>query len=391
MTAETTWLQRSTAPGVLFATDFSRDEDVLPHRYANAKNEAQFGMVHRAVDEGVPCLQIDIRANNPGGTTQGQAWRRRFSDAWANDGDGIGTQPFWIQFGFKIPASRLVPWSTVIGGDGRKVEYNSWKFAIIANLSVSNPWGMADQSSNAISHVLTNKSHRGHQFPITYAHNNRLTNGEPFEVPIDNGQDIDLSHGWVAPNGGLCRYSDSSNCPIWPVEKWIWFQYRQHTRTYGGTAGNELDLWWAIDGDTKWTPLVTRRDYLVGNQPVPWANGFNAIWLTGFETDRQTVAGVDSWMRYRHLIIATHEIPFPGEQRMASIKIYLAPGDPDPEIIHGDPADQSALVAALRAEITALRAAIAQMQDAATADGAADDANKAGAGVLAVPIPPTTP
>jgi hypothetical protein len=144
--------------GCLAGDGFFLGRGRLTYRYANAGSAAQFNelikRVNRHVDNGVPCLRIAIVAPTTTGDTQGQAWRRRFrpTSAWPNDSDGIGTQPFWVQFGLKIPPSRLVPFQP---------NHGTWKFAIIANLSVSNPLGMGGQSSNLYSHVLTNRLGRG--------------------------------------------------------------------------------------------------------------------------------------------------------------------------------------------------------------------------------------
>lgn len=312
------WLARSTAPGVTLATDFSTDEDVLPHRFANAGSIAQFNelikRVNRHDDNGIPCLKIDVIAPLSGGDTQGQAWRRRFTPLaeWPNDGDGFLTTPFWVQFGFKIPASRLIPFAP---GKG------TWKFAIVANQSVSNPMGMGGQSSNGLSHVLTNNVRMDVNWPIVYVHNDAYPNGTPLNRNLPGGisaSDLDLSPGWdrgaeyTNIHERYCSYRfPALGCPQWPLDTWVWFQMRIHTRTFGGTEGNELDVWLAIDGAKQWTLLQSHRNYAVGRLSATWQNGFNAVWLTPFETNRTTAGGVDTYQLYRHLIVSTQEPALP--------------------------------------------------------------------------------
>lgn len=311
-----TWASRSTAPGVVLATDFGTDDEVTPHRFANGSTQAmlqeRMARVTRHDDNGIPCLKI-TSIEGLGGDQQGQSWRRRFKGLrdWPKDTDGFGTDPFWIQFGVKIPASRLIPF---------RVGAGSWKFAIIANMSVTNPWGAPSQSSNLLSHVLTNNPLRGVNFPIVYVHNNSFPNGTPITTNLSGGifgSDLDMSPGW---DRGLeftdiheryCSFRfPEKGCPLWPVEEWVWFQLRIHTRTFGGKEGNELDLWWARDGAQKWTVLQSHRNYLAG-QSSQWPNGFNAIWLTPYETNRTTAGGVDSYILYRHLIVSTQEPALP--------------------------------------------------------------------------------
>ena len=335
---DSSWARRSTAPGVLLATDFSTDAEVLPYRYANAPNATVFNERIKRVtphaDNGVPCLRIAVVAPTVTGDTQGQAWRRRFrpTSIWPKDGDGIGTQPLWIQFGLKIPPSRLVPFQPNAG---------SWKFAIIANISVSNPLGMGGQSSNLLSHVLTNRVGKGRNFPIVYRHTDLVSNGEPFEgaIPgVSMNNDLDLSPGWdrgarfTDYRDRYCAYSDTRGCPVWPTDVWVWFMLRMHVRTYGGTAGNELDFWWALPGDTKWRVLQSHRNYSVGSNSAPWTGGFNAIHLTPFETDRVGPGGVDTWLQYRHLIVSTEEPAFPAlsEPANALPSGTIGPSSPAP-------------------------------------------------------------
>jgi hypothetical protein len=314
-TSSNNWLSRSTAPGVTLATDFSSDKEVLPHRYANGSPAKVAEFVKRVtphVDNGIPCLKI-TSIEGAGGDQQGQSWRRRFKPLsdWPKDEDGFGTAPFWIQFGVKIPASRLIPFRPGAG---------SWKFAIVANMSVSNPWGAPSQSSNLISHVLTNSPLKGTNFPIIYVHNNSRPNGTPLtglRPGMISGSDIDMSPGWdrgaefTNIHERYCSYRfPALGCPQWPIDTWVWFQLRIHIRTFGGKAGNEVDLWWAKDGEKTWTVLQSHRDYLAGLS-TQWPNGFNAIWLTPYETNRTIAGGVDSYILYRHLIVSTQPPPLP--------------------------------------------------------------------------------
>jgi hypothetical protein len=275
--------------------------------------QERMARVTRHDDNGIPCLRI-ASIEGAGGDQQGQSWRRRFKGLrdWPKDEDGFGTNPFWVQFGVKIPASRLIPFAP---GKG------SWKFAIIANMSVSNPWGEANQSSNLLSHVLTNNPGRnGTNWPIVYVHNNTYSNGQPLTANLPGGifgSDIDMSPGWdkgpeyTDIHERYCSYRfPEKGCPLWPVNEWVWFQYRVHIRSFGARQGNELDFMWARDGDKQWKVLQSHRDYLAG-LTMQWPGGFNAIWLTPYETNRNAPGGVDSHILYRHLIVSEQEIPLP--------------------------------------------------------------------------------
>jgi hypothetical protein len=69
--------------------------------------------------------------------------------------------------------------------------------------------------------------------------------------------------------------------------------YRGRVRSYGGTTGNELDLMWALPGDTDGTILGVCAGFPGEGR---WPNWHNTIWRTVFETDRTSAPGVESYV-----------------------------------------------------------------------------------------------
>jgi hypothetical protein len=297
-----TFAQERVRPGVTLATQFATDAEVAPFKFAGSMDPAGLARVTRTAGGLRIATPKDAASTSP-------AWFQRLNPAWTKDTDGFGTTEFWVQLGLRIPASRLIPWKAGLG---------DWKFAIIANKSLTNPLGAPNQSSNLISHVLTNKNFGSRNWPTAYAHNNNYPNGQPFETGLpapapyyEKNLLPGFDRGASIPDyrDRYCCYPDARGCPIWAADKLVRFMARIHVRTYGGTAGNEFDLLMAVEGDTKWTTLISARNYLAGSLTPQWPNGFNGIWLTTFETNRAGSGVVDTYVEYRDLIVSTAEIP----------------------------------------------------------------------------------
>jgi hypothetical protein len=374
--ADQDWHARSTAAGVLMATDFSGPNDFVQpaggsppgthFMFANGFNPTLLARVTKCTTDGITsgcCLQIDW----PSGSNDGSpAYVVQINPATTNVTQGIGTAPIWVQFRYKVPASRLA--RSVDGGGGFKL----W---IVGGYDPGSNWQSDSLSDIDCEHVIQNTFYRG--FVQLYTHDigsnggwngGYVTYEQPFvsvyspsdfrlENAVYNSAGVDQAHQ-------LCLYSQGHGAvpPDSPnpggfnfvPDTWITLMARIEYVTYGWlanksyvpgdqvelnfnvyqcitansdasfTAGNwnllgasstaglrksRQDLWAANAGDTQWTHISSQRDI-----PVPvdtlYINGPMGVWLTTYDTSAGSYTA-NTYVRYDQLIISTLPIALP--------------------------------------------------------------------------------
>jgi hypothetical protein len=310
-TLQQDWIARSTASGVTAAYDFNGVNDFLRadvdngHVYANSMNPTVLGYIVKDTTDGLAsgcCLRIDTPASVGANSA---TWQCSMNSAWTNKTQGFGSTAFWVQFRFKIPASRLV--LTNCGGNQR-----GWKWLNVAHYSQIDPASQSASNRND-EHVLQDTNQHG--FPQAY-HRDVDGNFPPFnesyggsnlklQNSIDNGSGLSDNNRYCLWNSG----SPSAGCWDWVTDEWLTCMIRIKIGTYNGSAGNEFDHWIARRGATAWTHLHSFRNYSVGS-PDEFTGGLNGLHLSTYETNRinSTVA---THHKYAELIVSTAEIALP--------------------------------------------------------------------------------
>ena len=370
------WNARSTAAGVLIATDFSGPNDFVQpaggsppgthFMFANGFNPTLLARVTKCVTDGITnncCLQI----NWPSGSSDGSpAYVVQLNPASTVLTQGMGTTPFWIQFRYKVPASRLA--RSVDGGGGFKL----W---IVGGYDPGSNWQSDSLSDINCEHVIQNTFYRG--FVQCYTHDigsNGQWNGgyityeQPFssvysptdfrlENAVYNPAGVDQAHQLALYSQGHGAVPPGTANPgafNFVADTWITLMARIEYVTYGWlsgksyvpgdqvelssnvyscvtansdatfTAGNwnllgaastaglrksRQDVWAANAGDTQWTHISSQRDI-----PVPvdtsYINGPLGVWLTTYDTSAGSYTA-DTYVRYDQLIVSTLPIALP--------------------------------------------------------------------------------
>lgn len=310
------WIARSTATGVTFASDFSGPNDFVlastngGHVFATGMNAPDLALVVKDLTDGITngcCLRFD----KPAATTKGATdWMFPLNSAWTDNTQsfGVGSE-FWIQFRFKIPASRLV--LADCGGNQR-----GWKWFNLAAYSPTNT--VAQSPSNIPCEIVLQDSDQSgmpqayHQDGVSFPTFSGTSpdDGEPLLQPA-----IDRGASFFGPNR-YCEYpagGGGTACFFWPVEEWMTFDMRVKVGTFGGSTGNEFDLWVARRGDTSRLQLIAARGFTLG---IPDSGsgfgftGYNGGHLLNYETNRLSDS-VDTQVKYDQVIVSTQAIALP--------------------------------------------------------------------------------
>jgi hypothetical protein len=312
------WIARSTAAGVENYSDFSGGSDFVlastngGHVFAGGMNPVTLTYVVKDETDGLTngcCLRIDTPSSV---SVNSAAWMMPLSSSFTANSDHFGAGvPFWIQFRFKIPSSRLVLSNT--GGN----QYG-WKFMNIAQYS---PTDTDSQSfSNTFAeHVLQDTDQLG----IPQAYHRSVSGSFPpfdeFEASVSatlKQNVIDLG-GAAGPNRFCYRdpstgFAATPACVFFPTDEWVTFQVRIKPTTYGGSTGNEFDLWMARRGASSWTHLITESGYEIGD-PDSNGGGFagiNGLHLLTYESQRLN-STVDTHQKWDQIIVSLSEIAIP--------------------------------------------------------------------------------
>jgi hypothetical protein len=310
-TLQQDWIARSTASGVTAAYDFNGVNDFLRadvdngHVYAGSMNPTVLGYIVKDTTDGLAsgcCLRIDTPASVGANSA---TWMCSLNNSWTTKTQGFGSTAFWIQFRFKIPSSRLT--LTNCGGNQR-----GWKWANIAHYSQIDPAAQSASNRND-EHVLQDTNQYG--FPQAYHRDvngnfpafNESYGGSNFKLQnsIDNGTGLSDNNRYCLWNNG----SPSAGCWDWVTDEWLTCMIRIKVGTYGGSAGNEFDMWVARRLATSWTHTHSFSNYSVG-LPDEFTGGLNGLHLLTYETNRLN-STVATHHKYAELIVSTQEIALP--------------------------------------------------------------------------------
>lgn len=318
--AEADWLARSTAAGVLYATDF-RDLNDFVTASSSSGGRGKWGAdgglgqaAHEAcvvqdTSDGITggaCLRIDNPLDNRGSQA---AWICSMNPAWTTKTQGMGTTAFWVQWRHKIPSSRLVQQPGVgIGGlsDGPKM----------INFAAYDPQDPRNgsRSNTTFEHVIQHVNWR--TYPQAYR---RTSSGsyvgfgeEPYSPTSTFKMQNAIDRGAQFTHADrFCLLNDPHSCFLYVADVWTTYMARIRVATYDGTAGNEFDLWAAPQGASSWTHLYTQQNHNVGAFSDGFTGGFNGCWLLLYETNRTNPGSVVTHQLWDQLIVSTQEIALP--------------------------------------------------------------------------------
>lgn len=305
--AQADWLARSTQQDVRYATDFSGPNDFV-------RTTTDGGHVHNDPNNWVVkdttdgltngcCLRIDSPASNSTGT---HSWTAPLSSAWTLNSQhhGLGV-PFWIQFRFKIPSSRLVP-SNVSGQRG-------WKLLNVAQYANQDTDSFSFSNSQA-EHVLQDTD----EFGLLQAYHNPGFEGFYGTAGGQLSLQNSIDRGVLFTGGSRYCWWNSGDptlaCEFWTPGEWVTIMLRIKPSSYSGVANasNEFTVWYARKDATSWTQIMHHTNYAIGspNSEGGGFQGINGLHFSNFETNR--VSGqVDTHHKYDQLIVSLSPIALP--------------------------------------------------------------------------------
>jgi hypothetical protein len=213
----------------------------------------------------------------------------------------MNSAEFFVQYRVKFPASWLVK-AAGSSGEGKKVSIISSSF----------------HSNTSFEHVIQDLSCRNivqayrQTDSIADAYNSNNYQYEPFSEGY-GAYDFKLQPSVGASTGRYCLYSTGGsgypNCYRFTPDVWMCIYQRIRVATYGGTSGNEYDLFAWKPGEPGYTQLVGHRNYAIGGRGQ-YANGFNGLWLLPYTSGR-TSSTVDSYVLYDQVVVSSKPIPCP--------------------------------------------------------------------------------
>ena len=327
------WLARSTATAtnrVTFASDFSGAADFTlasvnggtGRVFALGMNPTELAQVTKDTTDGLTngcCLKILKPASEGTGSCE---WMFPLNSTWTanNQSFGLGV-PFWIQFRFKIPPSRLV--KSILNPSG-SLQY-AWKWMNIAQYSPTNTSSKSFANSYA-QIVLQDTDQLGvpqayHRDPAGSfpAFLGGGTESSPAGIFKTVQNSIDRGAGVANHANRYCEVpgpnfdTASPGCEFWPTDEWMTFLLRILPASYTGAAGNQFDMWYARAGATTWTHLIHEVDFQLGDPNSNGPDGFTGLngghFLT-YESQRSS-STVDTYHKYDQVIVSLDEIPIP--------------------------------------------------------------------------------
>jgi hypothetical protein len=316
--AEASWIARSTAPGVTYATDFrslTSDFHQTNHVFgANSGPGIAYWKSLVTQELSDSRLPYALRINSPGGTgANGASWIASLNSAWTSKTQGFDTTEFYLSWLFKIPSNRLTVRSS-----------NGWKFMDISAYDPSNPQASISHTNFEI--VFENSN--WHQIPICYREvlgspenggsggqvTFDLNDGTDIRVQtIDRGSSFPTQQRYCYYNGG--NYggdytAPDDGCFYFRPNEWMAFKARVKIATYGGSAGNEFEAWGANEGATSWTRFYSATNFNIGSKSDGYTNGMCGLHLNAYETNYNN-AGSDTYQLWSQLIVSTQDIALP--------------------------------------------------------------------------------
>lgn len=293
------WINRSTAAGVRSFKRFSADSDVTAYQHGTGTGNAN-SHVYRDTTDGIlgdGCLRIDV---SPGvGTSQYLSWRFPLDTTWTSVSQGIGSDHCYIQFRLKVNQGWL---TASTGGGGAKV-------CNVAGFDPAAPNSSASFTEHEI--VMNNESWGG--YPRCYT---RDTGGNVNHMYIPFGgadfrmqSALDNGAGVTPDSARYCLFSDSAGCFFFTADEWLTLLLHIKIGTYGGTVGNEFDVWAARPTATSYTKLFENRNFEI-NSDATYSGGLNGIWFLPFDTGR-TGHATTVTAKYDQLISSINMIAIP--------------------------------------------------------------------------------
>lgn len=327
--AATDWNNRKNAAGVTFACDFSGVNDFTlastnggtGRVWAPSMNSTQLAQVVKDTTDGLTngcCLRIDKPAAEADYTTGAPEWMFPLDSTFTANSDsfGIGV-PFYVEFRFKIPASRLTPSTINMGG------IQAFKWATICQYSASNTAGQSFANVGS-QHVLEDTNRLGipHAYHRDFGGNyppflGGGTESSPAGIYYTPQNAVDRGAGVSAHADRYCEVPSpfttaSPGCEFWPIDEWMTFLLRILPANYSGGPGNEFDLYMARAGVQQWTHLIHEVDYSLGD---PNENGGGFVSLNGghlltYESQRLS-STVDTWHKYDQVLVSLNQPAIP--------------------------------------------------------------------------------
>lgn len=289
ITAEQDWINRSTQADVTMKTDFRGTNDVSTYTFPNG--DASY--VSRDTSNkitGNASLLIDVPSTQAGGAP---AWTRPVDDTFTTTSQGIGHTDFWMQKVMLLGPNRLTPSN---GGGG-------FKIFILGGFDITG--GIGNSNSHTDNEFVI--STYNWAIPSPYF---ETGNGTP---PLweANGGGGDL---FLQPAADLaCTYNNlpsMASCWQWPVGTPFTVMTRVRYATFGGSSGNQMDLYVHQPGWAGYLQLFASRNFALGNDAVKYVNGPNGIWLTPYDTGRID-STVNTYHRYYQVVCSRSFIDYP--------------------------------------------------------------------------------
>jgi chitodextrinase len=301
------WIARSSAAGVTMASNFNVATEVTNYIHSNP---AAYSWDTAERLSGAGSLRMFVPASADENTG---SWKRAMNDAWSaspSNNNGWGTQEFYYQYRIKCGPNWHRPSN---GGGGSKT-------LIMSGQIFTNP--IASQSSLPFEIVHNNRGYRGvissyHQDGIGFAeHDESIGPDLRLQPMVDWGAGVPNRNRYATYEGG--GYTGVSPGSIrWPIGEWITLYQRTRIQTYGGTTGNEMDMWYAGPTDSTYIQLYSVRNFLIGprifpldSDPNAYAGGLSTVWHTLFDTARVN-ANHDKWAWIGEMIASSQPIACP--------------------------------------------------------------------------------
>jgi hypothetical protein len=121
-------------------------------------------------------------------------------------------------------------------------------------------------------------------------------------------QSVDNGSGITDTLLRFCRYNDgnySAGCFPFYTNEWMHFKQRIRGANYGGSTGNQMDMFVARQGASAWTQIYNPRDYLLGGLSDGYTGGFCGLHLNAYETSYDGSGSADTYQLWNWLVIAT--------------------------------------------------------------------------------------
>ncbi len=296
------WINRSTGAGVTTAIRFASDDDVTDyqHGYGTINESPNVARNPTGGRLGDGCLQMSVGTSS--GPSQYVSWRHPIDPTWTLVSQGIGSSERYIQFQFK-PNQYWLQESTDGGGP---------KICNIAGWNPENPASSLSFTDHEV--VLVDTLFR--QFLQAYT---RAPGGavNPLYIPfggsnyrlqsaLDRGAELPDDDRYCLYNGG----SNSPGCYYFEADYWYTILVRLKLTTYGGSSGNEFDMWIAREDEPDYTKLFENRDFAIDSDST-YTGGPNGIWFLPYDTGRTGHPGGTVVAEYDQLICGTQWIPPP--------------------------------------------------------------------------------